>query len=277
VTTAPYQSEQEVALRLAREAGDLIMGYYRTGVAVGHKAGEEPVTIADRAADALIAAGLRLAFPDDGLLTEESDDDLSRLNKERVWIVDPLDGTAEFLAGTGEFAVLIALAVVGRPVLGVIFQPATGRLFHACAGQGSYLLQNGVTTRLQVSDEADPSHMCLVASRSHYSPFIERARQALGIQTVLRVGSVGLKVAMVARAACDLYLATTVAKEWDLCAPHALLLEAGGVLTNLCGEPLLYNKPDVLECRGLVGSNARAHALILEAIAPLVGRDGRGG
>jgi 3'(2'), 5'-bisphosphate nucleotidase len=246
------------------------MDYYQTGLLVERKDGDEPVTAADRAADQLIAKGLRQAFPGDGLLTEESEDDLSRLGKERVWIVDPLDGTTEFIAETGEFAVQVALAVDGQPALGVVYQPAKGRLFHAVRGRGAWQVSNGQTTRLQVSAEAVPAKMCLVASRSHYSPFIELARKTLGIESVSKVGSVGLKVGMVARAACDLYLATTVSKEWDICAPHALLLEARGTLTNLCGESLVYNKRDVTECRGLIASNGQAHAQIVDKLAPLV-------
>jgi 3'(2'),5'-bisphosphate nucleotidase len=269
LTTHDLQHELDVALRLAQQAGEVIMSYYQTGVSVDHKAGDEPVTAADQAADDLIAAGLRAAFPGDGLLTEESDDDLSRLDKQRVWIVDPLDGTTEFITETGEFAVQIALAMGGHPVLGVVYQPAKRRLFHAVQGQGAYQVYNSQTARLQVSTVSEPARMCLVASRSHYSAFIELARQALGIESVNRVGSIGLKVGLVARGACDLYLATTVSKEWDLCAPHALLLEAGGVLTNLCGEPLVYNKPDVIECDGLIGSNGLTHVEIVETLAPL--------
>ena len=263
------QHELDVALGLAHEAGMVIMGYYQTGLAVDLKAGDEPVTAADRAADSLIAEGLRTAFPDDGLLTEEAEDDLSRLDKERVWIVDPLDGTTEFINETGEFAVQIALTLGGRAVLGVVYQPAKGRLFHAVQGQGAYQVFEGETTRMRVSSQPDPAQMCLVASRSHYSPFVDLARQALGIPKANRIGSVGLKVGLVARAACDLYLATTISKEWDLCAPHALLMEAGGVLTNLCGEVLVYNKRDVTECTGLVASNGLAHDQIVETLAPL--------
>jgi 3'(2'),5'-bisphosphate nucleotidase len=270
LTNRDLQRELDVAMSLARAAGDVIMGYYQTGLAVELKARREPVTAADRAADELIAAGLRFAFPDDGLLTEESEDDLSRLDRARVWIVDPLDGTTEFINETGEFAVQIALTVSGYPVLGVVYQPAKERLFYAVQGRGAHEVHDGQTTPLHVSTESDPARMCLVVSRSHYSLFLERARQALNVATVNRVGSVGLKVGLLARGACDLYLATTVAKEWDLCAPHALLLEAGGVLTNLCGESLVYNKADVTECRGLIGSNGLAHEQIVEALAPLL-------
>jgi len=207
--------ELDVAVRLAQRAGDRIMGYYQTGLAVDHKARREPVTAADRVADEIIAAGLRDAFPADGLLTEESDDDLARLKKERVWIVDPLDGTVEFIAGTGEFAVQIALAVGGYPVLGVVYQPARGQLFYAVQGQGAWQVCQGRTTPLRVSTVAEPARMCLVISRSHDSDLIEAARQALGIGSVKRVGSVGLKVGLVARGACDLYLAL-----YDECEPR---------------------------------------------------------
>ena len=264
------QHEFDLAVRLARQAGDLIMQYYQTGLDVDHKTGDEPVTEADRVADDLIAAGLRAAFPDDGLLTEESEDDLSRLEKERVWIVDPLDGTSDFITETGDFSVQIALTKHGQPVLGVVYQPTVDHLFYAVRGRGAYQVDQGRETRLRVSGESDPARMCLVASRSHYSEFIEDARQAIGIQAVTRMGSVGLKVGLVARGGCDLYLATNIAKEWDICAPHALMLEAGGVLTNLCGEPILYNKSDVAECKGLIGSNGLAHQRIVETLAPLV-------
>lgn len=264
------QHEFDVAVRLARQAGDLIMQYYQTGLDVDHKTGDEPVTEADRAADELISAGLRAAFPDDGLLTEESEDDLSRLEKERVWIVDPLDGTTEFVTETGEFSVQIALTIQGKPALGVVYQPTLDLLFYAIQGRGAYQVHRDQVTRLRVSSQSDPAKMCLVASRSHYSVFVEEARQAFGIQAVKRMGSVGLKVGLVARGGCDLYLATNIAKEWDICAPHALMLEAGGVLTNLCGEPVIYNKSELAECRGLIGSNGLAHQCIVETLAPLL-------
>jgi 3'(2'), 5'-bisphosphate nucleotidase len=272
LTAGKLQHELEVAIRLAHQAGEAIMGYYQTGVDVLEKAGGEPVTVADRAADDLIAHGLRAAFPLDGLLSEESDDDLSRLGKERVWIVDPLDGTTEFINETGEFAVQIALTVQEQPVLGVVYQPTTRRLYHAVQDGGAYCVESGWSRRLQVSTRTDPADMCMAASRSHYSKLVESARQALGVGRVNHVGSVGLKVGLLAQGVCDLYVATTVAKEWDVCAPHALLLEAGGALTNLCGDNLVYNKPEVAECRGLIGSNGPIHARLVEVVDALLER-----
>jgi 3'(2'), 5'-bisphosphate nucleotidase len=270
LTAGDLQHELEVAIRLARQAGETIMGYYQTGLRVDEKDGGEPVTIADRAADDLIVRGLRAAFPHDGMLTEESDDDLSRLEKERAWIVDPLDGTTEFINGTGDFSVQIALTVQEQPVLGVVYQPTADRLYRAVRDDGAFRVENGQTLRLRVSTETDPANMCMAASRSHYSAFVRAARQALGIRKVIRVGSVGLKVGLLAQGACDLYVATTVAKEWDLCAPHALLLEAGGTLTNLCGQRPVYNQARVAECRGLIGSNGQIHAQLVEVLDTLV-------
>ncbi len=275
MTAGKLQHELEVAIGLARQAGEAIMGYYRTELDVLEKAGGEPVTAADRAADDLIVRGLRAVFPLDGLLTEESDDDPSRLEKERVWIVDPLDGTTEFINETGDFAVQIALAVRGQPVLGVIHQPAVQRLYHAVQNGGAYCVEDGGSRRLLVSTETDPAEMCMVASRSHYSELVESARQALGVARVKHVGSVGLKVGFLAQGACDLYVATTVAKEWDLCAPHALLLEAGGTLTNFCGERPAYNQPEVAECRGLIGSNGQVHDRLVEVVAALMDEQSR--
>ena len=261
--------ELNVAVRLARQAGQMIVATCQTGLDVDYKGEDQPVTAADRAADEFIGASLRAAFPDDGLLTEESRDDLSRLEKERVWIVDPLDGTTEFITATGEYTVQIALAMHGHPVLGVVYQPVQAKLFYAVQGHGAYQLQDGRAIALHVSTESDPARMCLVASHSHYSSFVEAARQALRIQRVHRAGSVGFKIGLLVQGMCDLYLATTVSREWDLCAPHALLLEAGGTLTNLCGEALVYNKAEVAECKGLIGSNGLAHARIVEILASL--------
>ncbi len=275
MTDGKLQHELEVAIRLARQAGEAIMGYYQTGLEVLEKAGGEPVTAADRAADDLIGAGLRAAFPLDGLLTEESDDDPSRLDKERVWIVDPLDGTTEFINETGDFAVQIALAVRGQPALGVVYQPAAQLLYHAVQGSGAYCVEDGTSRRLMVSARTDPAGMCMVASRSHYSELVESARRAFGIARVNHVGSVGLKAGLVAQGTCDLYVATTVAKEWDVCAPHALLMEAGGTLTNLCGDRPVYNQAEVAECRGLIGSNGQVHARLVEVVSALMDEQSR--
>ncbi|MDD3824744.1 MAG: 3'(2'),5'-bisphosphate nucleotidase CysQ [Anaerolineae bacterium] len=262
--------ELEVARDLAHRAGQAIMAHYQQDVIVEYKEKREPVTIADREADHLIRTGLQVAFPGDGLLSEEAEDDPARLDKERVWIVDPLDGTTEFIDKTGEFVVQIALTVAGRPVLGVVYQPVHNLVYYGVQGQGASAEQDGRRTELHVSQQRDPSQMCLIASRSHYTGFVDAARHKLGIDSVQRLGSVGLKMGQLSQGACDLYLATRVCKEWDLCAPHAILLEAGGVLTDLWGKVPVYNQPGPAECRGLLASNGQVHDQILEACAPLL-------
>ncbi|MBN1660147.1 MAG: 3'(2'),5'-bisphosphate nucleotidase CysQ [Anaerolineae bacterium] len=269
------ERELQIAIDLARQAGGVLLDYYQAGIRVEYKPGDEPVTAADRAADLLIRTALQRAFPGDGMLTEESEDDRSRLDRERVWIVDPLDGTGDFIAKTDDFAVQMGLVVEGEPWLGVVYQPVGDYLFYATRGQGAYEVRDGRRHRLHVSSVAEPAHMCLVASRSHYTDLIERARRALDISSTRRAGSVGVKVGLLARGDCDLYLGTTVCKEWDVCAPHAVLREAGGMLTGLRGEAITYNKPEIGACPGLVGSNGHAHQQVLDVLAPLLERAGR--
>lgn len=270
--TARLGRELEVATALARQAGSAIMAHYRRDVVVEYKEESEPVTVADREADQLIRRGLQKSFPADGLLSEEAEDDRERLAKERVWIIDPLDGTTEFIDRTDEFVVQIALTIGGRPVLGVLYQPVHDVLYHAVEGQGAFGVRGGRRTGLHVSRQTDVSQMCLVVSRSHSGGFVDAARRKLGINSAHSMGSVGLKVGQLSEGICDLYLATKVCKEWDLCAPHAVLLEAGGMLTDLWGDVPAYNKPELLPCRGVLASNGLVHGRIVEACAPLLHR-----
>ena len=267
---AQFAHELEVATYLARQAGKVVMTHYHGDVVVEYKDEREPVTVADREADQLIRAGLRDAFPADGLLSEEAEDDPERLARKRVWIIDPVDGTTEFIDKTGEFVVQIALTVTGQPVLGVLYGPVHDQLYYAVRGQGAFAVHDGRLTALHVSQQPDLGQMCLVASRSHYAGFVEAARRRLGIDSVRRLGSVGLKIGQLSQGDCDLYLASRVCKEWDLCAPHAVLLEAGGVLTDLWGRVPVYNQALVSECRGVAASNGQAHGQILAACAPLL-------
>src|SRR3982751_73323 len=145
-----YKHELQAALRLAREAGALILSYYDSPLQIERKVDAEeytePVTQADKAANELIVNGLGREFPDDGILAEESIDTERRLTKRRVWMVDPLDGTNGFIARDGDFAVQIGLAVEGRVVLGVVFQPLPDLLYRAAEGQGAWVERAGFAT-----------------------------------------------------------------------------------------------------------------------------------
>jgi 3'(2'), 5'-bisphosphate nucleotidase len=276
-----YGRELRVALRLAREAGASIMGYYDSPLHIERKVDaeehSEPVTQADRAANELIVSGLKRDFPEDGILAEESIDTERRLSKRRVWMIDPLDGTNGFIARDGDFAVQIGLAVDGRSVLGVVYQPLPDLLYRATAGEGTWVERAGFEPeRAQVSDETRVERMRLAASRTHRSPRMDLVVRALGLQEEVRRGSVGVKVGLIIERQCDVYVHLSPrTKQWDTCAPEVILSEAGGRMTDLFGEPLGYNSPEVQNRNGLVASNGAAHSTVIERLAPLLKEFGR--
>ena len=227
------------------------MRFYGTATATA-KADASPVTAADHAANEVIVAALRQAFPDDAILSEESADSPERLSARRVWIVDPLDGTKEFLAQNGEFSIMIGLAIDGEAVLGVVYLPAIDLLYAAAKGEGAWVERDGKREPLHCG-AADVAALRLVGSRSHADPRVERLRDALGITDVTPCGSVGVKCTRIAQGERDLYLHPAPhLKEWDTCAPEAILREAGGTVTDTRGEPLRYNKPDPRQPHGIL-------------------------
>jgi 3'(2'), 5'-bisphosphate nucleotidase len=265
--------ELEVAEALARQAGALIRGYFGTGVTVENKAGDEPVTRADREASELIVRGLAAAFPHDIIISEEAPDDARRLEPgRRVWFVDPLDGTRDFIRGRHGFAVMIGLCEAGRPRVGVVYQPHGDRLYRAAAGQGASLVDERGERTLRCSSVSDPGELRLVASRSHRTPEIDRVKAALGIDDELNIGSIGLKLGLIALGERDLYVnPSSRSSAWDTCAPEALLEAAGGRLTDLHGQALRYDAPELKNLRGLVASNGAAHDAVIAKLAPLFG------
>lgn len=268
-----YERDLRVAVELARAAGAAALEFYGGPLRVEHKGAlAEPVTQADKVANELIVRGLREAFPDDGILAEESVDTARRLGRDRVWMVDPLDGTKGFIAGSGDFAVQIGLAVAGESVLGVVYQPVPDVLYHAARGRGTWVVRPQLEpTRLRVSEHTEIARMRLAASRAHRSQRMDAVVRALGITEEVRRDSVGVKVGLIAERQCDLYIHLSgKTKQWDTCAPEAVLREAGGSMTDLFGQPLLYNTPDVWNHNGIVATNGVAHEAVIERIRPLL-------
>jgi 3'(2'), 5'-bisphosphate nucleotidase len=264
--------ELETAIRLAREAGALIRRLHASGLSVDRKAGNEPVTQADRDANALLVTGLREAFPDYGILSEEAPDDGSRLVKERVWMIDPLDGTKDFIRGEAGFATMVGLLDGERPALGVVYQPVGDRLYYATRGGGAFLVENEQTTQLHVSDVGELDKIRMVASKSHRDEIIDQVRAQLGISDELNVGSVGLKLGLIARGERDLYVNPAGhSKLWDSCGPEAILIEAGGRLTDTRGALLPYRDPALANLRGLIASNGHVHDQVVSRLANLFG------
>jgi 3'(2'), 5'-bisphosphate nucleotidase len=284
VTEGEFERELRFVLELARRAGEASLAFYGKPLRVEHKDEfDEPVTQADRAVNELIVRALRESFPADGVLAEESTDASERLSRVRVWMVDPIDGTKGFIAGTGDFAVQIGLAVEGRAALGVLYAPATDVLYWAARGHGSWVLRptseaegGPKPERLRVTDESNLSRTRLAESRSHRGPRMDAVVRALGVRAEVRSHSVGIKVGLLVERQADLYIhMSPKTKQWDTCAPEAVLAEAGGRMTDLWGGPLHYNTPDVLNRNGLVASNGATHDSVIERMRPLLEEWGR--
>jgi len=262
--------ELEVALSLAREAGRILLGFYRTDDVVHWKGASDPVTAADRAANDFIVSELKRQFPQDGILAEESPDDLSRLSCRRVWMIDPMDGTKQFIEHVDEFSVMIGLAVEGEPQLGVVFHPTADKLYYSAPGSGAFLEEKWTTRRLRVLTESELSNMTIAVSRSHHYAMADRACELLGVTSRVRSGSVGLKFGLIAEGLAHLYIHPSgQTNQWDTCAPDAILRGAGGVVTDLVGESLHYNVAEIHNLNGIVASNGTRHVEILKAIAAL--------
>ncbi|MDZ7289641.1 MAG: 3'(2'),5'-bisphosphate nucleotidase CysQ [candidate division KSB1 bacterium] len=263
----------QIVRDIVRAAGDAVLQYYDKTVAVAWKAPDDPVTAADHAANALILEQLYRHFPGEPVLAEESEDDMSRLGHNVIWMVDPLDGTKEFLKHNGEFSVMVGLVEHGRPVLGAVMQPAPpsgikpGALYSGAIGLGAWLSLGSSERPIRVTNVDQLSHMRMVASRSHFDPRVDQLRKRLGIHKILHHGSVGLKCGMIATGACELYIhPSSRVSLWDSCAPAAILMAAGGMMTDLLGQPLTYTAVEIHHRQGLLASNGRLHDKVVAMI-----------
>ncbi len=253
-----YQREVEVARETAREAGAILLRHYEAGTEHWEKSKDNPVTIADLESDRAIRAALGRAFPGDGILSEETVDDASRLERERVWIVDPMDGTKEFTQRVPEFAVSIALVERGEPVVGVIENPAAGISVWASRGGGCF--RDG--ERTAVSSVGTLDEAVVIASRTEISR--GRFEPYEGWFKELRpVGSIAWKLACVASGDGDLNISVAPKNEWDVCAGDVLVREAGGLYIGFDRAPRRYNQADPLIDAGMVaGPDALIEAFL---------------
>jgi 3'(2'),5'-bisphosphate nucleotidase len=275
------ENELQTAINVAREASALIMDFYAKGVKTEEKLGAdnyiEPVTIADRKASELIVKGLRAAFPDDGILSEEALDTKERLSKRRVWMIDPIDGTLGFIKHQDDFAVQIGLTENGKSILGVVLLPVGNVLYYAVKDEGAFRSEgNGEAAPLRVSEKTDFSKMNLAVSYNHRSGNIKIIKERLGLKKETQRGSVGIKVGLVATRLCDLYVHLNPrTKFWDTCAPQIILEEAGGKFTDIFGGEYRYDLADVQNHNGLVATNGVTHAEVIKKLRPLLTEFGR--
>ena len=236
--------ELEAMLAIAREASAIVARVYATDFAVDYKGPADPVTQADREANALICSRLAEVFGPVPVVAEESDESefAGWVGAPRVFFVDPLDGTLEFVAKNGDFVVMIGLAEEGRAVAGVVMAPALGTAWIGGVGVGAFeIAPAGARTPIRVSETNDLASASMVISRSHQSDGMRRVIDSLGITKIAPVGSAGLKAAHVADGRADVYLQPGRAgKRWDCCAPEAIVVAAGGVFTDAHGEAFGY-------------------------------------
>lgn len=242
------ETERNVATRLALEAGELLRTHLERGLTVEHKtSADDPVTAADREASDLILAGLRASFPGDGLLSEEATDTSARLGQERVWIVDPIDGTKEFTSGSPDYAVSIGLAVDGAPLLGVVYAPATNELFAGVVGEG-------VTKNGEPSGFSDRTEYVVSVSDTEF----KRELHQHDLPGMVPSGSIALKLARIAAGEADVTFTMSPRSEWDIAAGHALVRAVGGDLRRRDGRAIRYNvaRPHIEQ--GIIGGRLEA-------------------
>jgi len=237
----------EKITQIAVEAGQRIMAFYEGEAQVTYKDDHSPLTLADQASHEHIAASLAEAFPDIPLVSEEGHLPAfeERQAMRRFWLVDPLDGTKEFIKRNGEFTVNIALIDAGQPVMGVVVIPAMARIYAAARGQGAWLSQpNAETVRLVADDTFALDDLAVSVSRSHPSGKLDEYLRGFSGLRLTPLGS-SLKFCYIAEGRVDFYPRFGPLMEWDTAAAHVVVEESGAVVAGLDGQPLRYNKPDM--------------------------------
>jgi 3'(2'), 5'-bisphosphate nucleotidase len=259
--------ELEIALKAAVKAGKEIMKVYSSDFSLKTKEDNSPITIADLESNKIIKkilSGTKIP-----ILSEEDEDDKKRLDEKRVWIVDPLDGTTDFVNKTGEFTVMIGLVEEGKPLLGVICWPAENTIFAAQRECGAWMFSNKSWKQIFVSKISELSKCKGVVSRYHISDTDKNLLEKLHLKNFTSVGS-SLKVAKISSGSADVYLTTTnKMKEWDTCASYCIITEAGGKMTDMLGNNLSYNNRNVSHQNGILVTNGLVHETIIKKFQKL--------
>ncbi len=254
-------NELKIAVGAAVEAGEIILKYYQSDYEIKDKGFQNPVTTADHASDKILKEILINAYPDYGWLSEETLDSKSRLQKKKVWVVDPLDGTKEFIEGVPHFVVSIALVDTGRPILGVLHNPVTKEIFTAYKGMGAKL--NDKLIKCNVKKHTN--QMVILNSRSETDKGLWNKYQDQ-FARFKAVGSVAYKLGLTAAGEGDVFASLRPKNEWDICAGNCIINEAGGKLIDLNGNQRVYNLNDTLIQPGLIAGENKAVDQILSML-----------
>jgi len=254
--------EVRLAIQAALEAGKTVMNVYNQEFSSTLKNDNEPLTEADVKSNEII----QKIISDSGypILSEESVDDKKRLDSKKIWIVDPLDGTSDFIKKTGEFTIMISLVEDHIPILGIIYWPTKSTLYLAQKGQGAFKSDKGSWSKLSVSNVSELENCRVVGSRYHISEIEQNLIKRLNISQFTSKGS-SLKVADISSGNAELYFTTTnKIKQWDTCASYCLITEAGGKMTDMFGNDLKYNTERLNHENGLLVSNGLIHNHIIK-------------
>ncbi len=244
------QNHLVTATDAAQVAGNILLGYYQADYKIRDKGFNNPVTSADYACNHYLEERLRDSYPDYGWLSEETADTASRLSKDRVWVVDPLDGTKEFIEGVPQFVVSVALVEQTRPVLGILHNPVTGETFSAVNGKGATL--NGESIRVSQVARLEEATILNSRTETRHGLWKHYKSHFLNLKPT---GSVAYKLGLTAAGRADIFATLRPKNEWDICAGDIILREAGAELRDLKGELRTYNRRNPKIKPGLVAGN----------------------
>lgn len=260
-------SELDIAVKAAKEAGNAILEIYEGDYKTSTKNDDSPITDADLKSNQIIKD--ILSETKHHILSEEDKDDLNRLTQKTIWIVDPLDGTSDFIDKTGEFTVMISLIKDKKPILGVIAWPTEKTLFVAQKGSGAFRFSNGEWKKISVTKVSEIPKCRTVGSRHHLSDKEKSFIKKLGIEDFTSIGS-SLKVGKISSGEAEAYITTTnKMKEWDSAASYCIITEAGGKMTDMSGNDITYNNKDVYHQNGILVTNGLVHDKIVEEFKKL--------
>lgn len=248
-------------ISITQSAAEEILKYYRSSFSVADKSPDNPVTDADLAADTLLRQGLGELLPEAGWLSEETADNPKRLSKSKCWVVDPIDGTKEFVMGIPEFSVSVALVEDGLPALAVIINPPTKELFYAYRDKGAYY--NNQEARVSSTEKLMGASVDASRSerkRGEFEPFEETVK-------LKTMGSIAYKLARVSAGLVDATWSRGPKHEWDICAGVLLIQEAGGQVVDLDNQSMRFNK-SFPKVNGIIATNSGLYTQIIDALAP---------
>ena len=269
ISELPFDSripELGKILNGVEKAGEKIIEIYNTDFSAEKKDDDSPITQADIESNKI----LKEVLGETGItiLSEEDADDKKRLSEERIWIVDPLDGTTDFVNRTGEFTIMAGLVENHKSVLGIIYQPTTKKMYLAESGKGAFC-HDEEWEKIGVTMMSEIQNCHALVSRHHLSEKEKKLLDEMEISVVTSIGS-SLKVTEIASGEAEIYLTTTnKMKQWDTCASNCIISEAGGKMTDISGKEMVYNTESVNHENGILVTNGLVHQIALDAVSRL--------